>query len=416
MQTDTPSKEWPPEVYQWVEYVEYLENYVAGGYHPTYLGDELSQGRYRIVHKLGYGGYSTGIDQRENRYVAIKIMLADESAASSEGYFLRHLQGGDPKHPGRSYVQTLLDEFFTDGPNGRHRCLVSEPAGCSLARSKEAAVKSMFPINIARAIAAQATMGQAYIHSCGVTHADLHLHNILFQIPNFDSWTVDEVYKKFGEPIQVPNRRLDNGPLGPEVPSYSVLPANILVLADKVTDSKIKIWDFGEAFLTNPPKSLHTPPLLLPPEAVFREKVGPPVDIWTLGCTLFEILGARGLFEVFLPNEDNLLAEMVSTFGKLPSRWWDRWQKRPDYFLEDGSWNPEPPFMSPISRPLRQRLWDMGRGETPEQCDFSPEEFADLENLLAKMLMYEPCDRITADEAMRSDYMRRWGCPAINAI
>ncbi len=58
----------------------------------------------------------------------------------------------------------------------------------------------------------------------------------------------------------------------------------------------------------------------------------------------------------------------------------------------------------------------MGRGQIPEQCDFSPEEFANLENLLVKMLMYEPCDRMTADEAMRSDYMLRWGFPAINVI
>lgn len=247
--------------------------------------------------------------------------------------------------------------------------------------------------------------------------SDLHSNNILFQIPNFNSWTVDEVYKKFGEPVQVLNRRLDNGTLGPEVPSYSIFPADMVVPADQVKDNKIKISDFGEAFLTNPPKSLHTPMLLLPPETLFLEKFGPPADIWTLACTLFEILGERALFEAFIPNEDDLIAEMVSTLGKLPSRWWDRWQKRPDYFLEDGSWNPKfKGFMSPVTRPLRERLWGMGRGQIPEQCDFSPEELANLENLLVKMLMYEPCDRMTADEAMRSDYMLRWGFPAINVI
>lgn len=246
---------------------------------------------------------------------------------------------------------------------------------------------------------------------------DLHANNTLFQIPNVNSWTVDEVYKKFGEPVQVLNRRLDNGTLGPEVPSHSIFPADMVVPADQVKDNEIKISDFGEAFLTNPPKSLHTPMLLLPPGTLFLEKLGPPADIWTLGCTLFEILGERALFEAFVPNEDDLIAEMVSTLGKLPSRWWDRWQKRPDYFLEDGSWNLKfKGCMSPVTRPLRERLWDMGRCQIPEQCDFSPEEFASLENLLVKMLMYEPCDRMTADEAMRSDYMLRWGLPAMNVI
>jgi hypothetical protein len=38
--------------------VEYLEDYVPGGYHPTLIGDTFC-GRYTVVHKLGFGGYST---------------------------------------------------------------------------------------------------------------------------------------------------------------------------------------------------------------------------------------------------------------------------------------------------------------------------------------------------------------------
>ncbi|KAL9123858.1 MAG: hypothetical protein Q9217_006753 [Psora testacea] len=327
---------------------------------------------------------------------------------------LRRLRQGDPGHPGRSCVQSLLDEFFVKGPNGRHICLVSEAAGWSVGQSKEASIKWMFPINIARAVAAQATMGLAYIHSCGITHGDLHPKNILFQIPSFDSWTVDEVYEKMGVPEKVPNRRVDDGPLGPEVPSYSVYPADMVVPADQVKENKIIISDFGEAFLNLPPKTLHTPMLLLPPETFFHAKLGPPADIWTLACTLYEILGERPLFEAFIPNKDDLLAEMVSTLGKLPSQWWDQWENRPEYFLEDGSWNPEmKAIVSPVTRPLMKRLWDMGRGETPEQCEFSLEEMAALKQLLTSMLVYEPCARITADQAMWSEYMMRWGRPAI---
>lgn len=38
---------------------EPLHRYKPGGYHPVHLGDEMSDKRYRIVHKIGYGGYST---------------------------------------------------------------------------------------------------------------------------------------------------------------------------------------------------------------------------------------------------------------------------------------------------------------------------------------------------------------------
>jgi serine/threonine-protein kinase SRPK3 len=38
---------------------EPLERYHHGGYHPTHLGDILHQGRYKILHKLGWEGYAT---------------------------------------------------------------------------------------------------------------------------------------------------------------------------------------------------------------------------------------------------------------------------------------------------------------------------------------------------------------------
>lgn len=69
---DTTSTKRPEQVYHWLDDVEDLERYVAGGYHPTHLGDEFSEGRYRIVHKLGFGGYSTGMETVFLRLAAAK--------------------------------------------------------------------------------------------------------------------------------------------------------------------------------------------------------------------------------------------------------------------------------------------------------------------------------------------------------
>lgn len=38
---------------------EPLERYRKGGYHPTHLGDIFKDGRYKVMHKLGWGGYGT---------------------------------------------------------------------------------------------------------------------------------------------------------------------------------------------------------------------------------------------------------------------------------------------------------------------------------------------------------------------
>jgi len=164
---------YPQSMYQWQEGVENLENYRSGGYHPTHIGDQYRNGRYEVVHKLGYGSYSTvwlAKDHVEARYVALKILISAVSEKSSESKILRLLSSGKQDHQGRAYVSSLLDEFIIRGPNGHHVCIVSEAAGCSVAQSKEASMTWKFPVNVARSIAAQVLLGLDYIHSCGVVH------------------------------------------------------------------------------------------------------------------------------------------------------------------------------------------------------------------------------------------------------
>ena len=60
MCTDMNSPKLPQNVYHWIDGVEDLEGYIPGGFRPTYLGEGFSDGRYRVIHKLGFGGYSTG--------------------------------------------------------------------------------------------------------------------------------------------------------------------------------------------------------------------------------------------------------------------------------------------------------------------------------------------------------------------
>lgn len=72
-----------------------------------------------------------------------------------------------------------------------------------------------------------------------------------------------------------------------------------------------------------------------------------------LGCTLYNLLGQCDLFEGFMPDEDHVIVEMISTLGSLPKRWWGHWQKKADFFLQDGSWKADTHRAhAPWSRPL----------------------------------------------------------------
>ncbi|KAL8810774.1 MAG: hypothetical protein Q9200_002315 [Gallowayella weberi] len=126
--------------YKWQDGVEDLEGYTAGGYHPVNIGDLYSNDRYRVVHKLGWGSYSTvwlARDLTLNRYVTLKIVVAIASKNSTEARIMQHLRGfsGD-NNAGSGFITSLLDDFYIDGPNGRHLCLVTEPARYSVGGSK----------------------------------------------------------------------------------------------------------------------------------------------------------------------------------------------------------------------------------------------------------------------------------------
>lgn len=163
--------------------VENFEEYRHGGYHPSLIGDTFCDNRYTIVHKLGFGGYSTiwlARDQQLQRYVSLKILAASASGESAEGTILSSLRNGDSAHIGKQFIPLLLDQFSFNGPNGHHLCLVGQPFGCSIARSQEDSVDLMFPVDAARSIAAQLIVGLSYLQACGICHGARTLASTLF--------------------------------------------------------------------------------------------------------------------------------------------------------------------------------------------------------------------------------------------
>jgi serine/threonine-protein kinase SRPK3 len=170
----------PSIEYRWIDGVERLEMYEPGGYHPVMI-DDLLHNRYRIVDKLGYGGYSTiwlARDEIVKRYVAVKIGISSPSLPRREIEVLRALHGSRPNShaPAGSDMNactalpSILDAFNIHGPNGTHTCYTLTPAQGSL---KEASFSRLFPIQVARALAAKLATAVAFVHSRGFVHGGL---------------------------------------------------------------------------------------------------------------------------------------------------------------------------------------------------------------------------------------------------
>ena len=143
-----------------------MEKYQPGGYHPMRIGDILVN-RYRVVHKLGYGGYSTtwlARDMRRAAYAALKVTTANALLREVEVW--NSLMNSHTMHPGRTMISMLEDHFEVEGPNGRHRCYVASPARSSV----DAALPICYTVETARVIVAQLLMAVAYLHSSGFVH------------------------------------------------------------------------------------------------------------------------------------------------------------------------------------------------------------------------------------------------------
>ena len=410
-------------LYEPIEDVERMEYYKAGGYHPVKIGDRFHN-RYQVVHKLGHGTYSTiwlARDGESNRYVAVKVCTADSNPLGVN-VISELSKTQELSDKGRAMIPSIWDRFNIQGPNGNHVCLVTSPARMSLSDAKNGSWISLFQLEVARAIAAQLVIVVQYLHAQGFVHGDLHRGNILLQPSHeFSQLSTEMLYEEYGEPVLEPVNRLDGEKLPPGVPQHGILPVWLGDASENVTlsDARILLSDFGEAFSPAREKrfSSHTPLSLRPPETRF-EPTKPLTfssEIWTLACTIWDILAQKSLFEGFLTNEDDMACPQIGVLGPLPPEWQRKWDAHRDQLQKSGQ---------PIdqSQSLNQP-WEV-RFETCVQRPRIEEKMTALEaserdalsSLLRSMLSFRPEDRPSAQQNLESEWMVKWALPEYEKI
>jgi serine/threonine-protein kinase SRPK3 len=166
-----------------------LNDYVPGGYHTCFIGENYKNGKYTLVRKLGWGHFSTvwlARDNDKHSHVAMKIVRSAKhytETAVDEIKLLDKVTTSDLHHPGHEHVIQLLDTFTHKGPNGVHVVMVFEVLGENLLGLIRRYKHRGIPIVFVKQIAKQLLSALDFLHrKCGVVHTDIKPENVLIEI------------------------------------------------------------------------------------------------------------------------------------------------------------------------------------------------------------------------------------------
>lgn len=448
--------------------LERLNDYEPGGQHPVHLGDTLGPGRrgpYRVLHKLGNGGYANiwlcrdMTTENSTQYIALKVLVSDMSTVNDSperrAGILRH---GVDEQEAADYLCLPLDEFEIRGPNGTHLCLAYPVLGPTVAQG--AFRRSPNLESVLREVGRRTAMAVDLLHRHGICHGgkysedsqvqmksnaklllpDITSRNILHRVLGLNGLTEDEVLRVVGTPVRnsVLCGRGEPHNL-PAVPQYLVYPVKWLDVDTKHISPESCVIDLGQSFsISQTPDGddLGTPGPYRSPELILDKAAGVASDLWALGCTLFEVRTGRKLFCLFDDDDDSYLEAMVEVLGKLPEPWWSTgWEARRGMYKDEtdehgravaareewespaglgegetGIINTVHPSIAEGARSIRDMLapglWYLCSKENGGDFhrDISEEEKEAIADLLGRLLEYDPAVRLQARDVIH----HRW--------
>ncbi|KAF2181953.1 hypothetical protein K469DRAFT_250246 [Zopfia rhizophila CBS 207.26] len=305
------------------------------------LGDHLAY-RYEVVDVLGKGSFGQVVrcvDHKTGQLVAVKIIRNKKrfhQQALVEVNILQKLREWDPenKHSMINFTQS----FYFRG----HLCISTELLGMNLYEFIKAHEFKGFSLRLIRRFCKQMLSSLVLLKSHRVIHCDLKPENILLAHP---------------------------------------------------LHSEIKVIDFGSSCFEN--EKVYTyiqSRFYRSPEVILGMSYGLPIDMWSLGCILAELLTGYPIFPG--ENEQEQLACIMEIFGPPEKHLIEKSSRKKLFF--DSLGKPRVTVSTkgrrrrPSSKTLQQAL----------KCD--DEAFLDF---IARCLRWDPDRRMKPDEAMLHEFV-----------
>ena len=116
-------------------------------------------------------------DYSDRRYVMLKIFIQASSMGQqvdNELNMYRHMEQSPTAHPGRDAIRTLLDTFYIDGPQDKHRCLVHPPLWESVLAFLRRKPVERLPSAVITVVLHRLFLALDYLHTeCHIAHTGL---------------------------------------------------------------------------------------------------------------------------------------------------------------------------------------------------------------------------------------------------
>ncbi|KAK0263291.1 hypothetical protein B0A54_00652 [Friedmanniomyces endolithicus] len=167
---------------------ETLPQYDPEEFYPVRIGQTLDS-RYNVIGKLGYGANSTVWfcrDLNTAQYVATKVYTRTPPGGTNrEKLLYEQCDKTTTTHPGALCVRPVLDIFELVRKNGDvHVCLILPPLQTTLfAFQRLGGRPAPLPEEVAKVCIRSLLESLDFLHTeIGVTHCDIKLSNLMFQV------------------------------------------------------------------------------------------------------------------------------------------------------------------------------------------------------------------------------------------
>ncbi|KAJ3569389.1 hypothetical protein NP233_g5080 [Leucocoprinus birnbaumii] len=360
---------------------------------------------FKFVRKTAYR-LTSDTSKKPREFYTLKLLTSQASVNNATGRAIefdvyRKIGTVNPSSPGFNHCLHLEQSFTIFSPNGVHSCFVTEALSSSLARLREPG-KNRFSLPIVKRITKQVLHALDYLHrECGYIHTGIkESDNILASIPEpkhsrIENYVLSHSYRVYGPPLKLKSEEM------PIIFTCSQ-PLPYFDLGGSLEEISVRLMDFSHATpVDNPDRSYYCQPgILRAPEVTLQYPWTSTIDIWTVGCLVFELLTERYLFnqddtgdndyshELHLQHIEECLGPFPLEFLKDCKDWGKYFDEKGMLLHKDSNCEP-----TPIEDVLRA-LEVMDEDKIPNTANF-----------IRKCLTLDPKLRPSAQELLRDDWL-----------